>query len=167
MFYSILHVLHGVIDNNMTTVYTHPSRQQSRLTHQTMITFTIRKEIECVNDTLCSWYIESLSELYDKKNTFGEIKIPEFTYGRSDHTIWYVSDYVKGTMLSESDMRSIVWNECVLREDMFSLLNYDRTSYIRCSNTSEIYYIDLNDCGREDVDARMKRFWNTKSRMYK
>ena len=145
-------------------VYTHPSRQQNRLTHQTMITFTIRKEIECVNDTLCDWYMESLRELHDKRDTFGRIKIPDFTYGRYDDTIWYVSVYVKGKMLNESDMRSIVWKECVLREDTFSLLNYDRTSYIRCNNTKEIYYIDLNDCGREDIDKRMKRFYESPSR---
>ena len=148
----------------MTTVYTHPLRQQNRLTHQTMITFTIRKEIECVNGTLCDWYMETLRELHDKRDTFGKIKIPEFDYGRYDDTIWYVSDYVKGDNLSESDMRSIVWNECVLREDTFTLLNYNRTSYIRCSNTKEIYYIDLNDCGRQDIDERKKRFWDDKTR---
>ena len=145
-------------------VYTHPTRQQNRLTHQTMITFTIRKEIECVNDTLCDWYIESLDELYSKRKSFGKIKIPYFTYGKNDNTVWYVSDYVKGDNLSERDMHSIVWNECVLREDTFSLLNYDRTSYIKCSNTKEIYFIDLNDCGREDIDKRRERFWNTPSR---
>ena len=148
----------------MTMVYTHPSRQQNRLTHQTMITFTIRKEIECVNGTLCDWYMESLRELHDKRDTFGKIRIPEFDYGRYDDTVWYVSDYVKGKMLSESDMRSIVWNECVLREDTFSLLNYDRTSYIKCSNTKEIYFIDLNDCGRQDINERKKRFWEAKTR---
>ena len=148
----------------MTTIYTHPLRRQNRLTHQTMITFTIRKEIECVNETLCDWYMKSLRELHDKRDTFGKIKIPEFDYGRYDDTVWYVSDYVKGDNLSESDMRSIVWNECVLREDTFSLLNYDRTSYIRCSNTKEIYYIDLNDCGRQDIDKRMKRFYESARR---
>ncbi len=110
-------------------------------------------------------YMESLRELHDKRDTFGRIKIPDFTYGRYDDTIWYVSDYVKGKMLNESDMRSIVWKECVLREDTFSLLNYDRTSYIRCSNNKEIYYIDLNDCGQESIDMRKERFWNTKSRI--
>ena len=166
MFCSILQVLHGDINNVMTTVYTHPSRQQDRLTHQTMITFTIRKEIQCVNDTLCSWYMESLDELYDKRESFGRIRIPYFTYGRYDDTIWYVSDYVKGDNLSERDMHSIVWNDCVLRDDAFSLLNYDRTSYIRCSNTREIYYIDLNDCGREDINKRMERFKRSPSRSY-
>ncbi len=148
----------------MTTVYTHPLRQQNRLTHQTMITFTIRKEIECVNETLCDWYMKTLRELHDKRDTFGKIKIPEFDYGRYDSTVWYVSDYVKGEYCSESDMRSIVWNECVLREDTFTLLNYNRTSYIRCSNTREIYYIDLNDCGRRDINERKKRFWDDKTR---
>ena len=148
----------------MTTVYTHPLRQQNRLTHQTMITFTIRKEIECVNETLCDWYMKTLRELHDKRDTFGKIKIPEFDYGRYDSTVWYVSDYVKGKYCSESDMRSIVWNECVLREDTFTLLNYNRTSYIRCSNTREIYYIDLNDCGRRDINERKKRFWDDKTR---
>ena len=151
----------------MSEVYTHPSRKQNRLTHQTMITFTIRKEIECVNDTLCNWYMKSLNELYSKRDTFGLIQIPYFTYGRTDNTIWYVSDYIKGCMLNEKDMNSIVWNECVLRNDTFSLLNYDKTSYIRCSNTRKIYYIDLNDCGREDIHKRKERFRNTKSRLYK
>ena len=148
----------------MTMVYTHPHRKENRLTHMTMTSFTIRKEIECVNDTLCDWYIKTLKELHDKRDTFGKIKIPEFDYGRYDDTVWYVSDYVKGEYCNESDMRSIVWNECVLREDTFSLLNYDRTSYIRCHNTKEIYFIDLNDCGREDIDKRMKRFYESPSR---
>ena len=39
--------------------------------------------------------METLRELHDKKDTFGEIKIPEFDYGGYDNIVWYVSDYVK------------------------------------------------------------------------
>lgn len=124
----------------------------------TITSFTIRKKIECINIDHANAQIESLKRLYDNKNTFGKILIPNFTFGQEQNVIWYIADYVKGQCLSTSEMVNIVWPSCVLREDTFTLSNYDRINYIRCDESKDIYYIDLNDCKDMSMQERHNVF---------
>tara|TARA_B100000085_G_scaffold155843_1_gene141535 strand:- start:1473 stop:1886 length:414 start_codon:yes stop_codon:yes gene_type:complete len=119
-----------------------------------IVSFTIKKEIECRTSSIAENQFNSLTELQEKKNTFGEICIPNFTYGKNDNFVWYESDYIKGRIIKPEDMK-IVWKECVLREDSFTLSNYDRTNYIKCGESSKIYFIDLNDCRHMTIEERM------------
>ena len=119
-----------------------------------IVSFTIRKEIECRTSSIAKDQFNSLAELQEKKDTFGEICIPNFRYGKNDNFVWYESDYIKGRIIKPEDMK-IVWKECVLREDSFTLSNYDRTNYIKCGESSKIYFIDLNDCRHMTIEERM------------
>jgi len=120
-----------------------------------IVSFTIRKEIECRTSSIAENQFNSLAELQEKKDTFGEICIPNFKYGKNDNFVWYESDYIKGRIIKREDMKLIVWKECILREDSFTLSNYDRTNYIRCGESSKIYFIDLNDCRHMTIEERM------------
>lgn len=125
-----------------------------------MITsFTIRKEIECKTTSIAKSQVDSLAELEEKKDTFGQINIPDFKYGREDNFVWYEADYVKGRIIKPKDMKTIVWKECVLREDSFTLSNYGCPNFIWCKETHRLYYIDLNDCRHMSIEERME-FWN-------
>ena len=125
-----------------------------------MITsFTIRKEIECRTISIAKCQVDSLAELEEKKDTFGQINIPDFKFGRKDNFVWYEADYVKGVIISRSAMKNVVWNECVLRKDTFTLSNYGRENYIWCKLTNDLYYIDLNDCRHISMEKRMES-WN-------
>ena len=124
-----------------------------------MITsFTIRKEIECKTTSIAKSQVDSLAELEEKKDTFGQINIPDFNFGREDNFVWYEADYVKGRHLTSNEMLKIVWPECVLRKDPFTLSNYDKLNYIVCDNTQNIYYIDLNDCRNMTFEERRDQF---------
>ena len=124
---------------------------------QTVSSFTIRKEIKCIDDTTAQEQYLRLFRLRDKRESFGLVHIPWFTYGRKDNRVWYESDFVKGRVCHESEMREVIWKQCVLREDEFTLTNYDPRNFIVCDKTKDIYYIDLNDCGvftmRQRVDG--------------
>lgn len=124
-----------------------------------IVSFTIKKEIEFKTTRLAENQFNSLVELEKKKETFGQIHIPNFKYGKDDNFLWYEADFIKGKVLTPNDMKLIVWKECVLREDTFTLFNYDRVNYIRCDESSEIYYIDLNDCGHMPIKERII-LWN-------
>lgn len=132
-----------------------------------MITsFTIRKEIECKTTGIAKSQVDSLTELEEKKDTFGQINIPDFKYGREDNFVWYEADYVKGRYLTSNEMLNIVWPECVLRRDPFTLSNYDKLNYIVCDNTRNIYYIDLNDCRHMSMEERIES-WNKEREIHK
>ena len=122
------------------------------------MSFTLKKEIKCITIDLANKIINSLSELKDKKETFGKICIPDFTYGINENIVWYESDYIKGDIIKSEDL-DVVWNECVLRKDTFTLMNYHRENYIRCFNSRKIYYIDLNDCRHAPFEERMEKWY--------
>ena len=124
-----------------------------------IVTLTLKKEIECINVDMAEHIYESLSELKDKKETFGQVHIPNFTYGRDENIVWYECDYIKGRIIERVDLEKIVWNECVLREDTFTLTNYGCPNYIWCNDSHKLYYIDLDDCRHASYDERMLK-WN-------
>ena len=80
--------------------------------------------------------------------------------------MWYEADYVKGRYLTSNEMLNIVWPECVLRRDPFTLSNYDKLNYIVCDNTRNIYYIDLNDCKHMSMKERIES-WNKEREIHK
>jgi len=73
--------------------------------------------------------------------------------------VWYESTFIKGIPISNAEMESIVWPLCVMREDSFTINNYDRYNYIRCLESGNIYYIDLNDCYHTLIEQRKNKFF--------
>lgn len=120
--------------------------------------FTITKTIDCRNEKIANSLYNNLIELENKKNTFEKIKFPDFEFKLEDTTIWYKADYIKGLPLSNKDMISIVWPSCVLRKDTFTIMNYDRFNYLKCVETDQIYFIDLNDCYHSSLIERENLF---------
>ncbi len=55
-------------------------------------------------------------------------------------------------------MKSVVWPSCVMREDTFTINNYDRYNFIRCQDSKDIYFIDLNDNNHSSIDERKRSF---------
>ena len=122
----------------------------------TIISFTITKEIDYLNDDLAIEAENNLVKL--SKAKFKDVHIPNFSFKRNSNTLTYTCDYVKGRELTFVEMRSIVYECCVLHNDSFSLTNYSRENYIKCDDTGLIYYIDLNDCGVISIEDRKKIF---------
>ena len=125
---------------------------------QTVSSFTIRKEIKCIDETVSQEQYLRLFRLRDQRESFGLVHIPWFTYGKRDNIVWYESDFIKGRVCSESEMREVVWKHCVLRDDKFTVTNFDPRNFIVCDKTKDIYYIDLNDCGVMYIKERVNRF---------
>lgn len=131
-----------------------------------VISFTIKKVIECISNELALEQFNSLKELELNKDSFRQspasggqkILIPDYEYGIDDNTVWYESTFIKGIPISNAEMESIVWPLCVMREDSFTINNYDRYNYIRCLESGNIYYIDLNDCYHSLIEQRKIKF---------
>ena len=123
-----------------------------------LVSFTIKKVIEYVSVAKARIENDNLRELQEKKEGFGEIHIPDFHFELNDNILWYESVFIKGIPLSNSEMVSIVWPSCVMREDTFSINNYDRYNYIRCQDSKDIYFIDLNDAYHSTIDERKRAF---------
>jgi hypothetical protein len=123
-----------------------------------IVSFTIKKVIEYRNDELAHFANKNLKELQQKKDTFGDIIIPDFNFELNDNIIWYESVFIKGLPISNLEMESIVWPLCVMREDRFTINNYDRYNFIRCQDSKDIYFIDLNDCYHSSIDERKRSF---------
>ena len=130
-----------------------------------IVAFIIRKEMECNCVGAAEEQIRTLTELQEKKDTFGDIKIPDFTFGRDDNFVWYEADYIKGDVIQNKWLYDTLWKECVLRKDSFTLSNYGYRNFIRCPDTKEIYYIDLSDCRHMTMKER-ENAWNRNYQHY-
>ena len=73
----------------------------------TIVSFTIKKVIEYRNDELAYLATKNLKELQQKKDTFGDIIIPDFDFEVNDNTLWYESVFVKGNPISNSEMNHL------------------------------------------------------------
>ena len=129
-----------------------------------MVEFTIRKEIQFKNDNHAAFVAKNLDELQEKKNTFGDILIPNFTFEKNNNVVWYEAEYIKGNTVRSKHLVETLWKECVLRKDSITLSNYCWRNYIKCQDTQKLYYIDLNECMHMTMDER-KESWN-KSKAY-
>jgi hypothetical protein len=122
-----------------------------------IVSFTIKKIITCIDEESARTIEQNMMQLANA--SFGDIKIPVFSFGRNQTNVWYISDYVKGKILKKKEM-GVVYENVVKRSPLFTLTNFSHENYIRCQNTGLIYYIDLNDCGdmahleREDLFER-------------
>ena len=132
-----------------------------------VMSFTIKKVIECISKELALDQFNNLKELELNKDSFRQspasgglkILIPDYEYGIDDNIVWYESTFIKGIPISNAEMESIVWPLCVMREDSFTINNYDRYNYIRCLESGNIYYIDLNDCYHTLIEQRKNKFF--------
>jgi len=123
-----------------------------------VVSFTIKKVIEYKDVDRALNKSKDLKELQDKKESFGKIHIPDFNFELNDNILWYESVFIKGRPISDSEMVSIVWPSCVMRQDRFTVNNYDRYNFIRCEVSKDVYFIDLNDAFHSSIDERKKEF---------
>ncbi len=98
---------------------------------------------------------KNLNEL--KKHTFGRVLIPSFIVSLEGKTVHIEMEYIKGSHLVSHEMR-MIYEDCVLKEGDFTITNYTHTNFIREVDTNKIYYVDLEDVGKMELEERKKIF---------
>ena len=121
--------------------------------------FTIVKEITCMDEDYAKEIEKKLITLNSRRFTFRYVMIPEFTFERKENIVKYTSEYIKGNPCSIERMNAEVWPDCVLRPDLFTIVNYGRENFIVCDTRKKIFFVDLEDCGHIPMNQRKKR-WN-------
>ncbi len=121
--------------------------------------FTITKEITCIDEDYAKQTARRLTRLNSRRFTFRYVMIPEFTFERKGNVVKYTSEYIKGNPCSIERMNAEVWPDCVLRLDPFTIVNYGRENFIVCDTRKKIFFVDLEDCGHVLMNERKER-WN-------
>ena len=101
---------------------------------------------------------KNLNEL--KKHTFGRVLIPPFIVSLEGKTVHIEMEYIKGSHLVSHEMK-MIYEDCVLKEGDFTITNYTHTNFIREVDTNKIYYVDLEDVGKMELEERKKIFKNS------
>ena len=123
-------------------------------------TFKLLKYIKCDNEN----QVKSITRCLDvlKDTTFENINIPDFSYKISGNTIIQDIEFIKGQELclhNYKDYSDIIFNDFVLRENEYSVIDYACGNFILEEHTKKLWYVDLEAFERCTLQKRKEAFF--------
>tara|TARA_B100000424_G_C22856140_1_gene456415 strand:- start:46 stop:651 length:606 start_codon:yes stop_codon:yes gene_type:complete len=133
------------------------------------VSFFIEKKVYCPTIEEAHRIMSVLAQLDEEKNSFNDVKFPEFTVNRCDKILTVKSQFIKGFQLLGGDHTKkyhshyvdIIQRDLVERENCFSVRDYSPRNFIVEFDTLDLYYVDLTDGVSSDFDhiERMNKFY--------
>ena len=131
------------------------------------VSFFIEKKVYCPTVEEAHRKIRNLVQLDKVRNSFNDVKFPEFTVNRYDKVVTIKSQFIKGCQLqggyhTKTYLRryvDIIQRDLVERETCFSVSDYNPLNFIVERDTLDLYYVDLEGVGHCNHVVRMKKFY--------